>query len=870
MLRSADGEAVYRRCTSGEHHHHLVCRSCGRTVEVAGPGRRTVGREGRRRARLRRGEPHPGGVRHLRRLRRARGVRLSRIGGGGTVPTYTWHSERECQPWPREVSRVSTTASSRSCAPSSRTTSPPTSRWAPRRWSSGTTWVCRRRRSATTWRRWRTRATSPSRTPAPAASPPTRATGCSSTGSRRSSRCPRAERRAIQTFLDGAVDLDDVVGRTVRLLAQLTRQVAVVQYPSLTRSQRPPRRAGRPDAAPAAARAHHQHRPGRAAGGRAPGAVGRRACVGELRALLNAAVDGVRARRRARPADRPARRFAAPDAARGDRRHAGAAGDPGRAAARSAWSWRGAANLARFGPDFPQSIRPVLEALEEQVVLLRLLGEATDPSALTVRIGDENPFEGLTGTSVVSVGYGSDSESLARLGVLGPTRMDYPGTMGAVRAVARYVGKIAGGVAKWRLTTTAPSACARDATTTRSRRPTAGWPASCTPTSTPTRDAGALQGGHPGLRGAVRPAEAQMYDLGADPLLGGRRPAVRRRASAFSDIMDAFFGGAAARPRPRVRAQRRGRRRADPGRARPAETAFGTTRELPVDTAVVCATCAGQGTAPGTRPDTCDMCHGRGEVQQVTRSFLGQVMTTRPCPACGGFGIDHPAPLRRVLRRRPGPHPPDPQGQDPGGRRDGTRIQLAGEGEVGPGGGPAGDLFVEIVERRHHASSSARRRPALHGRRPDDGGRARHHARAGDARRRRALDIRPGTQSGQVLTLPGRGVQHLRGTGRGDLHRPRRRADADPPRRASRRSCCASSPRCAARSGPAARSRAEPAGCSPGCATRSTGAERERRRCFRLRAGALPGRPDRRRARRPRGPPRGDRPPAARRESTST
>ena len=79
------------------------------------------------------------------------------------------------------------------------------------------------------------------------------------------------------------------------------------------------------------------------------------------------------------------------------------------------------------------------------MVLLRLLGEASDPSVLQVRIGHENPG-GLTSTSVVSVGYGSDSEMLAKLGVLGPTRMDYPGTMGAVRAVARYVGRIVGEV----------------------------------------------------------------------------------------------------------------------------------------------------------------------------------------------------------------------------------------------------------------------------------------------------------------------------------------------------------------------------------------------------------------------------------------
>lgn len=101
----------------------------------------------------------------------------------------------------------------------------------------------------------------------------------------------------------------------------------------------------------------------------------------------------------------------------------------------------GTANLTRFGHDFPLTIRPVLEALEEQVVLLKLLGEAKD-SAMTVRIGHENAHEGLSSTSVVSVGYGSGREAVAKLGVVGPTRMDYPGTMGAVRAVARYVGQI--------------------------------------------------------------------------------------------------------------------------------------------------------------------------------------------------------------------------------------------------------------------------------------------------------------------------------------------------------------------------------------------------------------------------------------------
>src|SRR5450759_2398402 len=105
----------------------------------------------------------------------------------------------------------------------------------------------------------------------------------------------------------------------------------------------------------------------------------------------------------------------------------------------------GTANLTRSALDFPQTIRPVLEALEEQVVLLKLLGEAHDPTTVLVRIGAENRHAGLRSTSVVSVGYGAGDTALAGLGVLGPTRMDYPGTMAAVRAVARYVGELLAG-----------------------------------------------------------------------------------------------------------------------------------------------------------------------------------------------------------------------------------------------------------------------------------------------------------------------------------------------------------------------------------------------------------------------------------------
>src|SRR4029079_17091805 len=105
----------------------------------------------------------------------------------------------------------------------------------------------------------------------------------------------------------------------------------------------------------------------------------------------------------------------------------------------------GTANLARTSAlDFPRTIRPVLEALEEQVILLRLFGQVTDAQTVRVTIGEENLHEGLWSASVVSTGYGASASTvpLAGLGVLGPMRMDYPGTMGAVRAVARYVGQI--------------------------------------------------------------------------------------------------------------------------------------------------------------------------------------------------------------------------------------------------------------------------------------------------------------------------------------------------------------------------------------------------------------------------------------------
>jgi heat-inducible transcriptional repressor len=102
----------------------------------------------------------------------------------------------------------------------------------------------------------------------------------------------------------------------------------------------------------------------------------------------------------------------------------------------------GTVHLARYQQNFPMAIQPVLEALEEQVVLLRLLGELSIETPVTVRIGQETEVQGLESTSVVTAGYGRNEQPVASLGVMGPTHMDYAGTMSAVHAVAQYVSKI--------------------------------------------------------------------------------------------------------------------------------------------------------------------------------------------------------------------------------------------------------------------------------------------------------------------------------------------------------------------------------------------------------------------------------------------
>ena len=277
------------------------------------------------------------------------------------------------------------------------------------------------------------------------------------------------------------------------------------------------------------------------------------------------------------------------------------------------------------------------------------------------------------------------------------------------------------------------------------------------------------------------PEKRRMYDLGGDPFSRGGAGFGQGAGFSFTDIMDAFFGGQGGRRGPRSRS-RRGQDALVRLDIDLAQAVFGTTQELKVDTAILCSTCHGSGAAAGSQPVMCETCHGQGEVQQVQRSFLGEVRSLRPCPACQGFGEIIPEPCRecagdgRVRSRR------SITVKIPAGVDNGTRVQLTGEGEVGPGGGPPGDLYVEISVRPHeiftrdghnlHAEASipmtaaalgtTLKLPLLEADVVDSSG--------DDAADTWIdIDIRPGLQSGTQHVVRGRGVPSLRTGARGDL-----------------------------------------------------------------------------------------------------
>jgi molecular chaperone DnaJ len=258
----------------------------------------------------------------------------------------------------------------------------------------------------------------------------------------------------------------------------------------------------------------------------------------------------------------------------------------------------------------------------------------------------------------------------------------------------------------------------------------------------------------------------RQYDMGGNPF-GGNGGGFNG-GFGFDDIMSAFFGqGTQSRgPRSRARAGQDALIRVEVSLE---EACFGVEKELTVESAVRCEKCSGSGCQDGTSPTTCGICKGRGETQQVTRSILGQVMTSRPCAACQGFGTTIASPCRechgdgRVRSKQ------RINVKIPGGVETGNRIQLAGRGEVGPGGGPAGDLYVEIIQSEHeylvrdgdtlHLALSIPFSSATLGTK------TKVMTLDGEVE----VEVKAGTQSGAQIPLRGKGMTRLRGSGRGDL-----------------------------------------------------------------------------------------------------
>lgn len=253
----------------------------------------------------------------------------------------------------------------------------------------------------------------------------------------------------------------------------------------------------------------------------------------------------------------------------------------------------------------------------------------------------------------------------------------------------------------------------------------------------------------------------RQYDMGGNDPFGGAG------FGGFGDIFDTFFGGGSSRG-PRSRAER-GQDALIRIDLNLDEVIFGVTKSVEVDTAVLCETCQGSCCRPGTTMATCDICGGAGQIQRQVRSLLGNVVTSQPCGTCRGFGQIIPEPCidcrgqGRVRARR------TIDLNIPAGVEDGLRLQLSGQGEVGFAGGQSGDLYVDMAVKEHD----------VFGRQGDDltcvlevplhdavlGSLAKIETFDGEIE----IEVEPGMQTGEIITVKGKGVQHLRSSGRGDL-----------------------------------------------------------------------------------------------------
>ncbi len=238
----------------------------------------------------------------------------------------------------------------------------------------------------------------------------------------------------------------------------------------------------------------------------------------------------------------------------------------------------------------------------------------------------------------------------------------------------------------------------------------------------------------------------------------------------FSDIFEEFFGfGGTGASRGRSRnAARRGQDLGTQVSLAFEEAIFGVEKEIEITRDEVCTTCRGTGAEPGTSPTRCSTCGGRGEVRQVRQTFLGSMVQVTTCPTCNGSGevISTPCHVcrgRGVERKSIKKVVPIPAGVD-----NGTQIRLAGEGQPGANGGPTGNFYVEVQVKPHKYFR----------RKNDDilldlsinvaqaalGAEIEVPTVDGPSK----LNVPAGTQPGRTFVIKGKGVPHLRQSGRGD------------------------------------------------------------------------------------------------------
>ena len=262
----------------------------------------------------------------------------------------------------------------------------------------------------------------------------------------------------------------------------------------------------------------------------------------------------------------------------------------------------------------------------------------------------------------------------------------------------------------------------------------------------------------------------RQYDMGGGPGMGGF-PGGGGAGFDFNDIFDMFAGASGMRGRSQgpVPRQRRGGDVLRRVRIEMRDVVFGTEEKVTFRTAELCERCSGSCCEPGTSPTRCTACNGSGHVQRVAQSLLGQMVTMAPCPTCEGHGDVIESPCTSCSGHGRTAAERTVTVRIPSGVENGTRIQLRGEGETGEAGGPSGDLFVELTVTDHEmfdrdgddlvtTIAVPMTTAALGATIPLD---------TFDGEQE--LDIRPGSQPGEEITLKGLGVTPLRRERRGDI-----------------------------------------------------------------------------------------------------